>query len=320
MKEFPLTVFTEPLSATGFIPRVKSFAKLMRGLIQGKFERKKYGGHYAVTRSLIEGLQKINAPFNYNPNREKDIFENVLVLAGVERLKHAIQLKKAGKLLTLAAGPNVVEDVRSENQLAADPAIDRYIVPSRWVEDLVINDCEKLKDRVRVWYAGIDTEYWKPVIEVNLRQQVLIYWKTEPEEFYQKVVAVLEQRQIPHTTIRYGNYTQPEYKTLLGKSRLAIFISRSESQGIALAEAWSMDVPSYVFDPGEFFFTGRMIHNVSASPYLVREAGKTWNSIHELEQLLDDKNSLAAFSPRKYALEKFTDAYCARQLLDVLRK
>src|SRR5882757_3664812 len=100
MKPFKLTVFTEPISANGFIPRVKSFLRPLKFFLQGKKapQQKKYGGHYAVTRSLVEGLQKIGADFNYNPMREKDISENVIVLAGVERLKEAIELKNKEKI------------------------------------------------------------------------------------------------------------------------------------------------------------------------------------------------------------------------------
>jgi hypothetical protein len=285
--------------------------------LQGKKApgKKKYGGHYAVTRSLVEGLKKIGADFNYNPFHEKDIAENVIVLAGVERLKEMIGLKKKGIIRVLLAGPNVVEDVRSEDGIAADPAIDHYIVPSEWVKDLVIQDCRKLKDRVRCWSAGVDTEYWKPVINRERRDEVLIYWKSEAEEFYHDIIRIVKEQGLKPSSIKYGNYNVAEYKEQLDKSLFTIFISRSESQGIALAEAWSMDVPTFVFDPGEFFFSGRMVYNVSSCPYLKRTTGLTWKNLGELRELINDKNSYTGFSPREYVLKEFTDGYSAGQLI-----
>jgi hypothetical protein len=318
MKPFKLTVFTEPVSAVGFTQEVKSFLRPVKFFIQGKKtpQKKKYGGHYAVTRSLVEGLDKLGIAFNYNPANEKNIAENVIVLAGVERLKEAIELKKKGNIKFLLAGPNVVDDVLSENQVVADPAIDYYVVPSEWVKDLVIKDCVKLEDRVLCWSAGVDSEYWKPGTKTGQRNKALIYWKTEPEEFCQEVVNVVRQQGIQPLLIKYGAYTIAEYKEKLDQSFVTIFISRSESQGIALAESWSMNVPSLVFDPGEFFFNGRMVYNVSSSPYLTRSTGLTWKDREDLKRIIADKTVFNDFSPREYVLKRFTDEYSAKQLIN----
>ena len=53
---------------------------------------------------------------------------------------------------------------------------------------------------------------------------------------------------------------------------MAVFISRSESQGLALAEAWAMDVPTLVWQgpPGD----GGSLFNLSdPSPYLTSHTG-----------------------------------------------
>ena len=320
MKPFKLTVFTEPVSPVGFMQEIKSFLRPVKFFLQGKKApgKKKYGGHYAVTRSLIEGLQKIDADFNYNPPRKEDIAENVIVLSGVKRLKEVIELKKKRKIALLLAGPNIVEDVRSEDGIVADPAVDYYVVPSGWGKDLVVEDCIKLKDRVLCWSAGIDSQYWKPSPEPNDRDEVLIYWKTEPEDFCEDVIKLVKGFGMNPVLIQYGKYNVQDYKERLDKSRFAIFISRSESQGIALAEAWSMNVPTFVFEPGEFYFTGRMVYNVSACPYLTQATGLAWKTLDELQRMINDKNSFAGFAPREYVLKRFTDEYSAKQLISVL--
>jgi glycosyltransferase involved in cell wall biosynthesis len=177
-----------------------------------------------------------------------------------------------------------------------------------------------LKGWVLCWHGGIDSRNWQPSTETKDRDNVLIYWKTEPEEFCENVVELVRGLRTNPAVIRYGKYNVREYKEQLDKSRFAIFISRSESQGIALAEAWSMNVPTLVFDPGNLFFTGRTIYNVSACPYLTNETGLAWKNLDELKRMITDKNLLKAFAPREYVLRQFTDEYSAKQLIRVLNK
>ena len=57
-----------------------------------------YGGHQAVTRSLISGLDKINVEYNYNPRRISDLNENVIVLTDINALSQLIRLKRKGRI------------------------------------------------------------------------------------------------------------------------------------------------------------------------------------------------------------------------------
>ncbi len=166
------------------------------------------------------------------------------------------------------------------------------------------------------WSAGVDSEFWKPVTHKDQRNKVLIYWKTETEDFCREIIDLVRKLGMQPALIKCGDYIPSEYKEQLDRSRFAIFISRSESQGIALAEAWSMDVPTLVFDPGLFSFNGRTVTNTSSCPYLTPSTGLTWKSIEELKRILNAKNSFIGFSPRSYVLGHFTDEYRAKQLID----
>ena len=64
-----------------------------------------------------------------------------------------------------------------------------------------------------------------------------------------------------------------------------VFLSTFETQGIALAEAWSMDVPAIVWDPqGQAEWRGRTFTSRSSAPFLTPATGvtlvrMTWVSI-----------------------------------------
>jgi len=321
MKPAELTVFTEPISAEGTTQQVRSFFRPLKFALQGKTPppRKKYGGHYAVTRSLLEGLKKTGIDFNYNPSRKKDIAGNVIVLAGVERLQKLIELKQQGKIKILFAGPNICESPLEEDDLLTNLAIDKCIVPSGWIKTFFIQEQQTLKDRVEIWHAGVDTEYWKRSIQ-DKPSKVILYWKTEGEEFYHAIKDVIRQYGYEPVTINYGNYSLPEYKEALNKSLFAVFVSRSESQGIAMAEAWSMDVPVYAWDPGKLDYKNRDYREVTSCPYLTNEVGLKWTDIHQLKDILEGtRKGIFSFQPRQYAIRLFADEQTSTALVNKFR-
>jgi hypothetical protein len=318
MKTIPLTVLTESLPAqpAGIIPLVKRMVRPLKSLISRKPgpQKRRYGGHYAVTRSLVEGLRKIGADFNYNPEENK-IAETVLVLSGPSVLRNAIRRKNKGEISFLLAGPNIADSVLDEDGIVGDPAVDYFIVPSSWIEKNVIGELPTLKGRVLCWYAGVDVEYWKPR-GPKQKRKVLVYWKTEKEEFCSAVETTLIQKGYTPVRITYGKYISKEYKQALDQCQFAVFLSRSESQGVALAESWSMDVPTLVWDPGELFFRGKAFEQVSACPYLSPETGQRWGDLPELEKLLDGyDNYKDQFNPRAHTVRNFSDEVCAQSLL-----
>jgi len=292
-----LTVFTEPVC-----------------------DNKKYGGHFAVTRSLIEGLSKINANFNYNPGALSEVGETVVVLSGTETLLQAIDWKNKGYIGKLLAGPNLMT-VRTKGfrEIFSAPEIDICLVPSDWVRVAYEETAPALLGRIRCWYAGVDESYWKPAEELTKDKTVLVYWKTEPAEFNLRVETVLSEHGWNPARIVYGSYTAGHFKDALSKSVFAVFLSRSESQGIALAESWSMDVPTLVWCPRELVIEGRKYPVFSSCPYLSDSTGLQWTTACELDQLLKDfPERLTTFQPRRWVLENMTDEISAKKLLEIV--
>jgi len=321
MKPFKLTVFTEPVSANGFIPRIKSFLRPLKFFLQGKKipPKIKYGGHHAVTRSLVEGLQKTGADFNYNPMSEKDIAENVMVLAGVQRLKEAIELKNNGKIKKLFAGPNICESPNEENGIVADNAIDVCIVNSEWTVKAFLAERGELQDRIDIWYAGVDTDYWKPSSQ-GKNEDAVVYWKSGDETLCKAVEDIIRNCNYNPVRITYGNYTVEQYKEALDKATFAVFISKRESQGIALTEAWSMNVPTYVWDIKEVICKNQKFIETTASPYLTAETGLKWNTLSELKDIIEQTRKKAfSFEPRNHTLQLFSDERSASDLINKFR-
>ena len=175
-----LTILTDP------IPYGKDFFRFhfkillikARNILYSFIGKKvqKYRGHHAVTRSLIEGLEKNNEKFIYNPISINQITDTVVVLSGPHTLEQCIEFKKKGIIKKLFAGPNIVIFSSDKNNLIAAKEVDCVITPADIINQLYLKDNPSLKNRIVSWPAGVNTEFWKPIF-TNQRKKILIYEK-----------------------------------------------------------------------------------------------------------------------------------------------
>jgi len=276
-----------------------------------------------VVRSLTQGLTNIGMPFNVNPSSIADVAPIVVILSDADNVKKAIAWKKTGQVTHIFAGPNLMARSFEHDYLLASPEIDGILVPSEWTGINFIQDDARLTNKIKIWYAGVDEHYWRPNAKNNTQQSnnVLIYAKFADERFYNQIQKLLKDYRWNPVRLSYGYYSHQQYKNLLSESAFAIFLSVSESQGISLAEAWAMNVPTLVWNPQELVEYGKRFDPVSSCPYLTRYTGLDWKSLSELEQHLKTiKQQLPSFTPRTWILNHMTDTKSAQLLLDIIEK
>ena len=264
-----------------------------------------YGGHNAVTSSLVNGLMKLSYSFLLNPKFSKQFSRHVHVLSSTIALDLAINLKKKGKINKLTAGPNLVFLPDDYNSIICSDEIDKILVPSEWVRDAYVYYFPKLKDKIICWYAGVDTEYWQ-ANHNNAKNKCILYTKNSTNEFNQKIKTLIKKYDWNVDEIMYGNYDLHTWKSKLDSASLAVFLSSSESQGIALAEAWSMNVPTFVWNPKPMELNGRFFPSVTSAPYLTPETGISWKTENEFQDALNGFMEKNEFQPRKWILENMT--------------
>lgn len=274
--------------------------------------------HPAVTNSLLRGLQELGVNYNYNPSKLSEVGSTVVVLANIDALKQAIEWKRTGTIKKLLAGPNLVVSPQDHHGIIASTEIDRYMVNSNWTKTAYLEDAPQLARNITIWPAGVDVRFWDPSQTLSEKQttNVLVYWKTESEAFCNEIEQSLKKNSWNPVRIKYGQYTIETFKRELERCIFAVFISRSESQGLALAEAWAMDVPTLVWNPQELTFNGRTYSESSACPYLSTQNGYDWKTIQEFEAILKIiPTNLHNFTPRSWTLQHMSDAACAEILL-----
>lgn len=273
-----------------------------------------YLGHAGVTRSLVEGLRKVGAPFNYNPASEDQVGDVVIIVAGEGSvIQQVIELKKKGVVKKIIVGPNAY-CYRYVN----NPLIDLRIDPSAWVRDANLLHHTQLRvSDYLVWPAGVDEHYFNPKKANDyMSRKVLVYNKEQPD-LTRQVVTLLKKYHFEPILITYGSYYKEQFKHILDTVSFAVFLSKTESQGLALAECWAMDVPTLCWNlecPHKYLEISYPVS--SACPYLTEKTGRSWKTLEELELLLQNIPSVfQTCAPRAWIVENMTDVIVVRQLL-----
>lgn len=309
-----VTVLTHPF---GNAPSLRNALASTRTFVRRAVYRRGHGP-YAAYRSVIRGLRALGVHYNANPVLG-NVGRTVVVTEGFDALRRAIEWKRMGRCSTLLALP-IGDFPSDDNGAMLSPEIDACLMPSEWLYTAWTEDAPVLRDRMRIWAAGVEERYWVAGEgRKSGSRSVLVYWKTEERAFCQAVENLLRSCGWVPTTIRYGAHTQRQFRQLLSEAAFAVFISRSETQGIALAEAWSCDVPTLAWNPGELTYRGRRFSVVSSCPYLTRDTGREWRSLTDLERLLTESQRLQECAPRNWVLHHMTDEVRTRELLGIAK-
>lgn len=276
-------------------------------------------GHQAVKESLINGLNQLNVNYILDPTKISRISEHVHVLSGSETVIKCIELKKKGIIKHLTVGPNIVISSKDCNGLLASTYIDKIIVPSQWVLEAYVEDNPTIKDKIFVWYNGIDSDFWNitKTKNFNTKLRVLLYLKFPQKKVLNDCISSLEHNEIEYDTIEYGKYTITEFREKLKNTDLVIYFSASESQGIALFEIWATNTPTFVWNQNNFQYQLRNYASSSA-PYLTNETGYFFRDKDEFELLIKSKLDTSKLNPVKWIERNGTNSICAKKFLELI--
>lgn len=288
---------------------------------------KRRRGPSAVTESVTRGLSDLSIPFKINsPYSSIQNKDTVYIVSGVQALKDILSLKERREVsFKLLAGPTISVLPTEENSLLLNPLIDAVIVPSDWVRNLYISIDSMLESRIHSLPAGVDPEVLENKLEGESAQSaqidtLLIYLKNVPEELHKSIIETLQSKNIKYKTLIYGKFKREEYFKALQESFGMIYLSPTESQGIALHEAWIRNIPTLVWSRGYWEYKGIKWNDLKISaPYLSDESGLFFKDEQDFEsKILEFISKISSFKSREYSLNQFTDAICAKKLMCII--
>lgn len=272
------------------------------------------GGPRVVAENLLKELEMRrdihwDLCFREIPRNKK--ISIMWVVNNVDDLRWAIAKKEEVGVRELWAGPNLVSLPQECNGILKFQEIDKVIVPCGWVKEHYERESSDLAGKIQVWPVGIDTEFWSPSSTENKENSNILVYNKNQDDLCIRLLPILKQHGRVNV-IKYGEYTPREYRQALNHATFMIWLSQSESQGLALLEALSMNVPVLAWESREVNYYSAdlkeefIINNVSSCPYFSSQCGLKFESVEELEDKLiefKDKMERMEFRPRKYLFD-----------------
>lgn len=278
----------------------------MINIISKSILSKKVRGPKKVVLNLIKGLEKIGYP--YVINKALDTTERLWIHDDISALEKSSFIPDKVKTL---AGPNLFinpKDIPDEINLSKII----YIHPSQGVKEIWKKKGYE-KSPIEIWPVGIDTDEFKPTEKP--KKYILVYLKNREEKDLESVKNILKSKE--YKIVRYGNYNEKEYKEHLLQSKYIIWVGCPESQGLALEEALSMNIPVLVIDEGKTE-CGEVL---TSAPYFNERCGLIINNFDNLENAIASmETQLLEFKPREYILENLSLEKQARDFVNLYEK
>ncbi len=308
-------------------------------------------GPKKVVSNLIAGLKKANISFVLNKAPLSTgctlIHDDLTALAYVQtRYKNGEIAAKDFLNKKLIVGPNIAFDP-SELERAIPGIMTKedsilmhatLLCPSAWVKAFWIK--RGFTTPISIWPVGVDTVSFDPkhlrsklnISIDDIAKDLIVYTKGRDQADMDEVVSRLTDQGITYTLLKYGTYTEPELMHAALTHKLALVIVSSESQGIALEELMSLNLPLLVWNIStvnqksvlaqqkniDNSYTIGGTESATSVPYFDPRCGLVVDDINDIVPALHNMlHSLEQFAPRDYVLEHLSLDGQARALLSL---
>ena len=271
------------------------------------------GGPRSVLESLVIGAKRNNWKVRLNPTRTSAEVSVSINLSRVDDISRLSDLFHQGEINNFLIGPNIDLKSIENNRLLGKCFYSTVLIPSKWAED-IFNSWEPSSHlRTCLWPAGVDEKFWKP--KRGKRKHYLVYKKGDIDpDFEREVVHTLSQS-TPVKFLVYGRHSREQYRKQLKQAKAVIWLGTTETQGIALCEAWAMDTPTFVLERNQREIL-ETTWKSSSAPYLTPNTGRFFSSTQELKSALDEPIEFI-YSPREWVMANQTATKTFDRLIEI---
>lgn len=198
-----------------------------------------------------------------------------------------------------------------------------YIQPSKWVVDLWKNFsiCSDLN--LQHLPFGVDTKKFSPIKNISDRDKIFIYHKRRNPQDLIILQTFLKSLNINFRIFDYVNkYPEEEYINYLKDSKFGIWLSAHESQGFALEEALSCDVPLLVWNVtslNQEYRSNYPDKPATTIPYWDDRCGESFTEFNDLPSVFNTFiDNLQNYKPREYILENLSIKKCSEKFINIV--
>lgn len=226
-------------------------------------------GPRKVVRNLIKGLREAGVDYVINKNpldcKYNWIHDDPQAIAYLLKkfesgIPHQDRIESSGTRKNIF-GPNIFFSPANIESLTK-PGFDMtnleksplahgsYIMPSTWVSDFWKK--HGYTAPTAIWPVGVDTEFFTPQTDaapqIASLEKVLVYTKGRSQSDILAITDFLDEQKISYSLFSYGSYSEKDLMEEAQYARFGIIIGSSESQGLAIEELMSLNLPLAVFD------------------------------------------------------------------------
>jgi hypothetical protein len=194
-----------------------------------------------VVDNLIKGLDL--SDIKYRINSDGDVN---LILQNCNRL--------SGNLSNCFLGPNICTLPIDNQSVMNCDSYNKLLVPSKWVKNLYKKWVPE--EKIDIWPVGIDTDRFTDKSKCEKEYDFLIYFKRRSTQDLHSVLSKLKENNLTYKVLEYGNYVESEFIDLISRSKYGFVVDNCESQGIAIQEMMSCNLPLIVLDSKEWLDWG----------------------------------------------------------------
>lgn len=266
----------------------------------------KCNGPKKVVLNLIEALEEANIPYAIN---EEKYSYNYLIQYNHEAYKKHEKLEHGSCVI----GPQIWPFDEYGTFLKDNPQYyKKLIVPGESVYQSFIEQ-GYVKDKLVKWPVGI-----KDIsVERSEETKFLVYFKRRSTDDLDTVISFLEEQKYQYQIFRYGSYSQEEFYFSLQDCSHGIIIDGPESQGIAIQEMMSSNMPLLVWDNVEWEEMPGLMNPVPTTVnYWSDECGEKFYNSDELEQAFN-KFITSEYSPKEYVKRELSYQVSVKRLLEI---
>jgi hypothetical protein len=198
-----------------------------------------------------------------------------------------------------------------------------YVQPSTWVVNLWkrFPICQHI--RIESLPFGVDTLNFNEIKHINNRSKVFLYFKRRDPNELNSIINFLKTKNIHPMVFSYANkYDENEYINYLHDAKFGFWLDAHESQGFALEEALSCNVPLLVWNVTSLNQEhGSSYPNEPATtiPYWDDRCGEYFTDIRQLETTFNKFiNNLSEYKPREYILENISIEKCEEKFINTV--
>ena len=181
-----------------------------------------------------------------------------------------------------------------------------------------------VENRQNTWqYFQVDVEKFKPDSNVIKHNEIFIYFKRRKQDELNVLENYLRENKLQYKIFDYvKKYNEQKYLECLQNAKYGIIIDAHESQGFAIEEALSCDVPllvwkvKYMSQEEGTNYPNIPCTNIS---YWDERCGEFFEEKEEFEEIFwQFISKIETYKPRTYILENLSPKKCGENFIKLI--